>query len=806
MLVSYKLINEFITLPVNATVDILADRLTFAGVEVESTHSPCEKVRDIVVARISSIYKHPNKDTWNITEIDIGGGKSAICVTAATNLKSGDIVPYGPVGAVLADGTVLSSRAFDGVNSDGMLLSAEELGIPDIGLEHGILRLNENTCDDALFVVGSCAKTALGLDDVVFDLSITPNRGDLLSVIGLSRELKGLFPDSEFKDPISQLKGVGDKEYPYHFKGISLPDKGCLQYLLGAAVDIKIAPSPIISRILLSFMGMRPISNMVDATNLAMLVTGQPLHAFDLDSLPAREITVRSAERGETITTLDGKERNLTEQDMLITSGGVPVGIAGVMGGLNSEIRSSTTKVALESASFEALRVSQTSRRLGIQSEAAYRYARVVDTEAALPAMNYALGLMSKWGASQCGFVPMLSVNSKRQPCRVTLTKEKLHKILLWSDLSESNKILEGFGLKKIESTEGSVTYVAPSWRPDISIEEDLIEEVGRFRGYNEIEPRLPNNVRQGRIGVITSLSSKLRSVLLARGYNEALTYTFLPPTFLSDFNLKDSSDPRSRARYLSNPISAEMSCMRTSILPGLIKCMQNNIASGWRKPLRFFEQGHVYLESEFEFIAGAVFTGKETSRVWNDGESFFTIKSDVLAIGSRANRAFTFERGEEPFGHAGQTASVMCDGKKVGFLLRLKPSIEESLGFSGGAVYAFELDVSLLQEEVKPVFSASKAFPAATRDISVIIPVNIPYSSIIAQIREAADNCGAKSILESISLFDIYEGKGIPDGMRSLAFSLSYRAHDHTLKEDEIENVHGIVRHDLEKSGYTLR
>jgi phenylalanyl-tRNA synthetase beta chain len=622
----------------------------------------------------------------------------------------------------------------------------------------------------------------------------------------LSREIKGLFPGCELKDPISQLKGVGDKEYPYHFEGISLPDKGCLQYLLGAATDIKIAPSPIITRILLSLMGMRPISNMVDATNLAMLVTGQPLHAFDLESLPAREITVRSAQRGETIVTLDGKERVLTEQDMLITSGGVPVGIAGVMGGQNSEIKSSTTRVALESASFEALRVSHTSRRLGIQSEAAHRYARMVDMEAALPAMNYALGLMSKWGASQCGFVPMAAVNNKRQPNSVTLTKVKLHKILLWSDLQESNKILEGFGLIKTGSSDESVTYSVPSWRPDISIEEDLIEEVGRFCGYNEIEPRLPSSVRQGRVGEITSLSAKLRSVLLARGYNEALTYTFLPLTFMSDFNFTDVNDPRSHARLLSNPISAEMSCMRTSILPGLIKCMQNNIASGWRKSLRFFEQGRVYLESELEHIGGVVFTGKESRCVWNDSESFFTVKSDVLAIGKCINRTFTFERGEEPFGHEGQTANVVCDSKKIGFLLRLKPSIEELFGFSGGAVYAFELDTSSFLEKVRPVFSASKAFPAATRDISVIVPVNIPFSNIIAQIREAADNCGAKSILESINLFDIYEGKGIPDGMRSIAFSLSYRAHDHTLKDEEIENVHGIVRHDLEKSGYTLR
>jgi len=804
MLVSYKLINEFITLPDGVTPQILADRLTFAGVEVESTYVPCEKVKDIIVAKITNIYKHPNKDTWNIAELELGGGKNAVCVTAAANLKSGDVVPYGPVGAVLADGTVLSSRSFDGVNSDGMLISAEELGVPEIGLEHGILRLNENSCDDAIFVIGSCAKKAIGLDDVIFDLSITPNRGDLLSVIGLSREIKGLFPGSELKDPTAKLGGLGDEEFPYEFKGVFLPDKGCLQYLLGAAIDIKIAPSPITVRVLLSFMGMRPISNMVDATNLAMLVTGQPLHAFDLESLPEREITVRAAEKDEKITTLDGKERILAEQDMLITSGGVPVGIAGVMGGLNSEIRNSTTRVALESASFDALRVSYTSRRLGIQSEAAHRYARIVDTESALLAMNYALGLMSGWGAAKCGFVPISAINHRKQPCSVTLTKRNLHKILLWSDLQESCKILEGFGLRKIEESGENVTYSVPSWRPDISIEEDLIEEVGRFRGYNDIEPRLPNNVRPGKIGEVTSLSSNLRSVLLARGYNEALTYTFLPLTFTSSLNLTDTRDPRSHALELSNPISAEMSCMRTTILPGLIKCMQNNIASGWRKPLRFFEQGHVYFDPESELIAGVVYTGRESRHVWNDEENFFTVKADVLALGTCRNRVFTFERGEEPFGHAGQTANVMCDGKKAGFILRLKPSIEESLGFSGGAVYAFELDTSFLIDDVRPVFSAAKAFPAATRDISVIVPANVPYSGIILQIRETADECG--NLLESISLFDIYEGKGIPEGMRSIAFSLTYRARDHTLKEEEIEEVHSKVRVYLEKSGYTLR
>lgn len=795
MKISYKLLNEFIKLPNGIGINEVAERLTFSGSEVESIEYAGGKLSGAVVAKVKKLSKHSKKESWNIVDLDLGNGKSAVCVTAAKNLKDGDIVPYGAPGTVLADGTVLAEREFDGVISEGMLLSADELGVPDIALDNGILRLNER--DDAVFTLGSCAKKDLGLDDAVLDISITPNRGDLLSVIGISRELNGLFPGSELKNPISKLAGIGRSPFPYEFDSISLPDRGCLQYSLGAATDIKIGPSPLHVRVLLTLMGMRPISNMVDVTNLAMLVTGQPLHAFDLDMFKSREITVRSANAGEKIVTLDNKERVLSEQDMLITSGGVAIGIAGVMGGLNSEIRDTTTTVALESASFEAMRVSHTSRRLGIPSEAAHRYARGVDVEAALLAMNYALGLMAEWGAAKCGFVPMIEKNDLPKQHQVTLTKKNLYKILLTDNMSEAQSIIEGFGLKKVDGDSETLTFTVPSWRADISIEEDLIEEVGRFKGYNETEPRLPKNVRFGKIGSETSLAEKLRTVMLARGYAETLTYSFLHPGFVNDLHLEN--DPRGKLLSLANPISAEMASMRTTLLPGLLKALLNNLLAGWREGLKLFEQGRVFLDTEFDHIAGVIFNGRDSREPWHDSENFFSVKADVMAIGEARNMKFSFERGEEPFGHAGQTAFVLAEGKKIGYILRIKPSIEAEMEF-GGAVYAFELDVSCLGG-AKPVFKASKAFPAATRDISILVPIDSQHADIISHIRSEGGE-----LLEGVRLFDIYDGKGIPEGQRSLAFSLCYRANDRTLLDEEIEQINMRIRDMLSKKGYTLR
>ncbi|MDR3264435.1 MAG: phenylalanine--tRNA ligase subunit beta, partial [Synergistaceae bacterium] len=390
MIVSWQILQRFVDLAVSP--EEAAERLTMAGAEVERIERPGAGIKGVVVARVASLEKHPTRENLFVAEVDTGAG-GALCVTAATNLAAGDRVFYGAPGSTLPDGTGLGLRDFDGTESAGMMLSAAELGLPEVDIAEGILVLPKDA------PIGADACSLYGFGDTLLDVSITPNRGDLLSVLGMARELKGLFPGSVLR-PMPWKKSAREEEWPVEFGKISLPDPGCLAYHLGLATNVAIAPSPVEFRVALTHLGMRPISNIVDVTNYVMLVLGQPLHAFDLNTLPGREITVRSASDGESIVTLDGKDRVLTPKDMLITSGGEPIALAGVMGGDRTGIGDDTSIVALESAAFSALRVGHTSRRLGIASEAAFRYSRGVDPTLSATAIDCALSLMEAWSGA----------------------------------------------------------------------------------------------------------------------------------------------------------------------------------------------------------------------------------------------------------------------------------------------------------------------------------------------------------------------------------------------------------------------
>ncbi|HDQ92804.1 MAG TPA: phenylalanine--tRNA ligase subunit beta, partial [Synergistetes bacterium] len=434
MLVSLNWLRELVDIPLET--DALARRLTDTGSEVESISTPVPLFRGALISRVSKISVHPSRPDLFVLEIEAGKRKGT-CVTAARNLQEGDIVPWGPPGCVLASGDEIGPRNFDGVDSEGMVLSAEEIGMPEIADEFGILRLGDG------YSPGTDAREALGLDDTVLELSITPNRGDLLSMMGVAREVFGVVPGSSLrmKDPVisgksSSLEG---------FSGITLKDPGCPFYALGSIEDISIAPSPLATRIRLVLSGMRPVSNVVDATNIVMLLTGQPLHAFDASGLPGGEITVRSASRGEILQTLDGKARVLDPSDLLITSGGKAVALAGVMGGSESEIGPGTKRVLLESAHFENIRVSRTSRRLGLPSEAAYRFSRYVDPFKAEPALAMAMDLISEWGGgTPCGWIS--SGNPSGSGRKVDLSSAMLDKLINIKDLDLASAILERLG------------------------------------------------------------------------------------------------------------------------------------------------------------------------------------------------------------------------------------------------------------------------------------------------------------------------------------------------------------------------
>ena len=818
MLISLELLKNFIDIePSNLTPEELAERLTFSGSEIESIIYTAGKMKGVVAARIDALEKHPSEEKYSIAHLNTGSGEH-VCVTSATNMKKGDLVFYAGAGAVLPNGTELGTRDFHGVESSGMMLSAAELGLQDVDDPSGLWILPADARP------GDSAASLYHIGDVILDVSITPNRGDLLSVLGMAREIKGLYPKSILKTPEWLRPFKQEKTWPEEFGKISLPDKGCLCYRLGLATGAKMKQSPLTVKVDLAHLGMRPITAAVDVTNYVMLMLGQPLHAFDLNTLPAREITVRAAHDGEKMQTLDGKERTLTERDMLITSGGEAIALAGVMGGEQTGINDDTSTIVIESACFSPIRVGHTSRRLGINSEAAFRFSRTVDPNLSRIALTAATNLIRSWCGAEVDYKPLAAENEIPTPPQVKLTRKKLSTYLSFDNMNEAQKILEGFGIEYFKGNDEEKIFVPPSSRPDISIEEDLIEEVGRFIGYNDVAEKLPGEMpRRADIGEGMEISAFVRNLLIARGYTEVITYSFLPEDFPEKLRLP-SDDVRAKTLKIANPISREQMAMRTTLLPGLLMGLKTAVTSGWRDPVRIFEQGKIFINEKTEesseelkdltrphdhkepdHVAGILFNGLDTRSPFdNRKEDFYNVKADVEAL--IMSRGFTpvFKTGNEPFMHSGQTAEIFVEDKKIGFAGRLKPAFEQELEVSG--VYVFEIDLTVLTQRRKPEFTPGSQFPASFRDISLLVSVDKSNDSVMKDIRDSVQEISTELKLEKLRLFDIYEGKGISEGFRSLAYSLSYRSNEKTLTVEEVEEVHNKVREVLKQKGYTIR
>ena len=800
MRISWNWLNEYCRIPLSP--EEAAARLTVTGCEVEDIERPCASLKGLKVSRILKLQSHPERSDLFVADLDTGG-PAARCVTAARNLKEGDWVPYGAPGSVLADGTVLGKRIFDSVVSEGMMLSAEEIGLPEIADEFGILRL------PAGYPAGEDLMKALKLDDCILEVSVTPNRGDLLSLIGLARECYGVIPGSVLLYNGLEEPPIGE-EWPITWEGLKLDDPGCPLYALSLAPSVSIEPSPVRTRVRLAFSGVRSINNIVDATNLVMLITGQPLHAFDLDRLPAREITVRSAVKGERFTTLDSKEHALEEGDLLITSGGIPVALAGIMGGENSEITQETRSVAFESAYFEPLRVSRTARRLGMGTEASYRFSRGVDPSRVLPTLS-CLADYLRGGTGQ-GVESTVRVAQTRAWTRkrVSLTRKKLYRVLLWDDMKQASGHLERLGLEEVAGDTEKLVFEIPTARPDISIEEDLIEEVGRLRGYDKVPSRIPPLLHgTGKRGDEVEAHRQLRIAAIARGYIEVVTYSFINPKWKDWLRLPDS-DPRSKGFPLANPISQDQSVMRTTLLPGLLQALQTNLRSGWKDPIRLFETGRTFLPAEKEGgehreilrMAGVSWNGRDRRILYGESarDDILSVKSDVIALCESRGTTPGFQSGREHFGHLGQTARVTLEGRDAGYLLSLKPGILRELEIPG-PVFAFEVDIEALLPDRGFKFGQVVRFPPVYRDISLIASLEKEALEVETQIRSLAG-----PLLRGILLFDVYQGKGIPEGARSLAFSLAYGDPAKTLRDEDVDEIHDALRKNLTRNGFVLR
>ncbi|WP_281745260.1 phenylalanine--tRNA ligase subunit beta [Thermanaerovibrio acidaminovorans] len=782
-------LKELLSLEVS--LDRLMDRLTMTGTEVEEVISPAGASAGILVAKVLSVEPHPSRESLRIARV-FDGENQAQVVTGASNVEEGHLYPYAPPGARIWDGTQLGSRAFDGVESQGMLLSCEELGLEGLDSSGGLLKLPEDVPVGADFISWA------GLHLPVLDLSVTPNRGDLCSMLGVAREVKALLGGEllpiEIPSPTDVLEDWSDRF------SLRVDDPGCWKYLLGYAEGVRICESPFHSRLRLVLAGMRPVNNVVDATNLAMLLFGHPLHAFDADRLNAPSIEVRPAREGEVIRTLDGRDRALQPEDLLICSGGEPVAIAGVMGGEDSEVRSETTRILLESAVFDPARVSLTSRRLGIPSQAAFRYSRAVDWAESRRAAQYALALMASDGVRVgAGFISHREDFSIDRV--VKLRTSSLRRVLLMDSLEEATEVLERLGFQACSNEAGETAFKVPSWRSDVEAEEDLVEEVGRVRGYEAVKPRIPGALRgRGIIPQDLERWQEIRRVAISRGYVEVMTYSFTSPEELHPLGIDPSQCPA-----IVNPISRDQVIMRPLILPGLIRGLRSNLNFGWKRPVRLFEWGTVFpaKDREAQHMAGLVYVGKDRRSVHGPRaeEDFFTLKGDVEALLSSCGFQVRWERGEETFGHRGQTASVMVDGRKVGFLCRLKPSIESQLGVEEGA-YGFEVDLSALEGWRLPRFGGSVRFPSVSRDVAIMVEAHVQSDQVRRDIESLVD----RSLAEGVELFDVYAGKGIPEGLKSLAFSVVYRHPDRTLRDEEVDHVHNALRSALAERGYKLR
>ena len=793
MLLSVNWLKDFIDL--NVPIETIAERLTVTGTEIESIERPCANVKGVRIAKIIDCTQHPTKSGLKVTHLDVGEAEHPMCLTTAPNVGVGDVIPWFAPGSSTIEGVVLGYRDFDGFNSAGMMASAKELGVPDLSDVYGILQLPKDA------PLGADAVKWLGLDDTVLNVSVTPNRGDLLSVMGMAIEIHALFPECTLHIP-EVRKPANDGEWTYPFDGVKLESKGCSAYRLGLADNVHIKPAPLQAGVRLIMAGMRPINNIVDATNYAMLAIGQPQHAFDASSLPGHNIGVRPAHDGEQITTLDNKLHTLQHDDLVISSDGIGVALGGVMGGLNSEITDKTEHVLLETAHFAAPYISKTSRRLGIPSEASFRYARGVDPLITEMAMYYTLNLMEDWGGVRAYSRSYYAQNGDIKPARVKLTRAKMNKIICYDDMDGATEILARLGIKKISGDSESAVYEVPTRRTDISIEEDLVEEVGRIRGYDHITPTIPPLHCAGSLSAAMKLQRQLRSVAIGRGYTEVVTLSFIGPDSLKLVRYPEAD----KCKHISNPISSDMTIMRPLLLPGLLNGVNKTLRGGWREPIYIFECGKVFVPEngeirEVEHIGGIAFTGKDKRTLYPEiADSLLQVKGDVEALVQACNATLTFRQSRCPAGHAGQTADIYYGDMKIGYLICLKPDIAAQLDIDT-PLYAFELNVEPFMDAPLPTYAKNNAYPPVYRDISMIVDKDISTDTVLADIRACGGN-----LLKNVRLFDIYEGKGIPEGTRSMAFTMAYRLNDRTLREVEVEEQHSALRTALQAKGYKLR
>lgn len=784
MLLPIKWLEDYVK--VDESAKIIADEITATGSHVESIEDRSEGLKKIVIGKILEIKGHPDADKLVVCQVDVGEEVLQI-VTAATNVFEGAIVPVALVGAHLADGTKIKKGKLRGVESKGMFCSLEEVGYDNSIIskeaKDGIFIINED------IELGTSFVEALNLQYEIIELEITPNRSDCLSIIGMARETAATFK-KELKEPEIVIKEESEDIKDY-FNSIEIESENCNRFYARVLKEVEIKESPLWLQNYITSCGIRPVNNIVDLTNFVMLEYGQPLHAYDLDDLKSKKIVVRQANNGEKLTTLDEQERELKEEDILITDGENIIGLAGVMGGLDSEVKKETKTILLEGASFNDKNIRKTSKRLQLRTDASSRFEKCVDSNFASIAVDRVCQLAEEIGAAKVVGGKIDNHPVKRVESKVKLREEKCNNLIgINISIEEMAEILNSLEIStEIQGKELIATI--PTFRFDIEIEEDLIEEVARIYGYHNIEPKpLEGSITVGGKSKLRNLEDRVKKVLLSLGCSEFMTYSFVSPSNFDKLNISEDNKLRDVIKLI-NPLGEEYSIMRTTLVSNMLEALSKNEHRG-NKNVAGFEFGNTFIPQGEDLP-------KEEHKLsigfYDIGDFYYLKELIEKALWSIGVSDLVYKRAEVEYLHPGRSAEIYLGDEYIGLLGEVHPNVLKNYEMKK-KVYIAELDFErLVKHSIENYkYKAVPKYPAMKRDLAIVIDKDVDAYEIEAIAKE-----NGKKLLESFNVFDIYTGESIGEEKKSVAFSMTFRAKDRTLVEAEINDIVSSVISDLE-------
>jgi len=782
----------------------LAERLTMSGLEVEALEPLGQSLQDILVAKILSIKRHPGADRLFICHMDTGDEEVPV-VCSAPNLTTGAMVPMALPGTQLPGGMIVEESQIRGERSVGMLLAEDEMGLTD---DHtGIMILPSDLSP------GAKVPEVVPLEDWVFDISITPNRADCACVMGVAREIAAL-TGQKLKHPEI---GLAEGETPIEdLARVTIDDPmGCPRYAAGMIQGVELRPSPFWMRYRLYASGVRGINNVVDVSNYVMLEMGQPLHAFDFDRLRENRIVVKRADDGEIFSTLDGQSHTLDREILMICDGERSVAVAGIMGGLNSEIFAGSTNVLVESAYFDPITIRRGSKKLGLSTEASYRFERGIDIEGVITALRRAMMLIHQLAG---GKIIKGIIDNYPRPFSPPVIDLRIDKTNNFLGTSLSQETIAGYlralQLNVEEVDSNLMRVIPPTYRVDITREVDLMEEVARLEGYDRIPVTSPH-IRPSEEGDLPGLilPDRMREIMVGLGFTEIITYSFISPHSANFLRAGKDSPLRSFVKLL-NPLTIDQSVMRTSLVPGLLDAIRTNTLHG-EKDLKLFEWGNVFIHNETaelpeeEPCLGAIMTGLSDQKAWYRGVrdvDFYDIKGALEAlVRALGVDGFLFKRDHiPPYYHPEVSSQIYLSESVIGHVGQILPEVMKSYDLESVVAYLFEMDIKTLLERMpeRRAFEPYTRFPAVFRDISLIVGRGVAS----AEVQEIIESEGGE-LVEAVNLYDLYEGGRIDPSEKAFTFRICYRSKKGTLDGREVNRLHETIINQIsQKTGARLR